>query len=104
MLGALRGWTEAPHCFELNANISVVTRSLRHALEQLIAFAGDIAVADKVKDKPSVRNSRTATTSNHSRALQSALTPSRLAVAHGRVVVRMRVTPVSEVFKFLSSF
>lgn len=27
------------------------------ALEQLIAFAGDTAAADKVKDKPSVRNS-----------------------------------------------
>lgn len=26
-------------------------------LEQLIAFAGDTAAADKVKDKPSVRNS-----------------------------------------------
>lgn len=30
------------------------------ALEQLIAFAGDTAAADKVKDKPSVRNSSTA--------------------------------------------
>lgn len=27
------------------------------ALEQLIAFAGDTATADKVKDKPSVHNS-----------------------------------------------
>lgn len=27
------------------------------ALEQLIAFAGDTTAADKVKDKPSVRNS-----------------------------------------------
>lgn len=30
------------------------------ALEQLIAFAGDTGAADKVKDKPSARNSSNA--------------------------------------------